>query len=58
MHDIDARMGALEELTDELCLANSEVVDKIYKMEAYHKCLVEKLSDLEYRSRRNNIWIR
>ncbi|CAH2284076.1 Hypothetical predicted protein [Pelobates cultripes] len=42
VHDIGVRMGALEECTDKLCLANNKVVDKIHKMEVDHKRLVDK----------------
>ncbi|CAH2322196.1 Hypothetical predicted protein [Pelobates cultripes] len=52
VHDIGTRMGTLEERTDELCLANNEIVDKNHKMEADKQHLVEKMAYLEDR---NNI---
>ncbi|CAH2225468.1 Hypothetical predicted protein [Pelobates cultripes] len=58
VQEIGMHMGALEERADEFCLANNEIVDKIHKLETDHKGLVEKMADLEFRSRRNNICVR
>ncbi|CAH2306851.1 Hypothetical predicted protein [Pelobates cultripes] len=55
VQDIGTRMSAQEECTDELCLANNEIVDKIQKMKVDKKRLMEKLEDS---SRRNIIRVR
>ncbi|CAH2313178.1 Hypothetical predicted protein [Pelobates cultripes] len=56
--EVGTRVNALEEKTNELCHVNDSIVEKIQKMEADSKRLMEKLADLEDRSRRNNIRVR
>ncbi|CAH2246996.1 Hypothetical predicted protein [Pelobates cultripes] len=55
IHEVGTRVNALEEKTDELCHMNDTIVEKIQRMDADNKRLMEKLADLEDRSRRNNI---
>ncbi|CAH2274462.1 multiple epidermal growth factor-like domains 11 isoform X2 [Pelobates cultripes] len=58
IHEVGTRVNALEEKTDELCHMNDTMVEKIQRMDADNKRLMEKLADLEDRSRRNNIRVR
>ncbi|CAH2246018.1 Hypothetical predicted protein, partial [Pelobates cultripes] len=55
IHEVGTRVNALEEKTDELCHMNDTIVEKIQRMKADNKRLMEKLADLEDRSCRNNI---
>ncbi|CAH2300662.1 Hypothetical predicted protein [Pelobates cultripes] len=57
-HEVGTRVNALEEKTDELCHMNDTIVEKIQRMEADNKRLMENLADLEDRSRHNNICVR
>ncbi|CAH2282207.1 Hypothetical predicted protein [Pelobates cultripes] len=58
IHAVGTRVNALEEKTDELCHMNDTIVEKIQRVEADNKHLMEKLADLEDHSRRNNIRVR
>ncbi|CAH2299216.1 Hypothetical predicted protein [Pelobates cultripes] len=58
MLEVGTRVVTLEEKEDELCLANYEMMEKICRMEADQKHLMEKIADLEDRSRHNNICVR
>ncbi|CAH2321296.1 Hypothetical predicted protein [Pelobates cultripes] len=55
MLEVGTHVNALEKKTDNLFLANDAIAEKIQKMEADNKRLLEKVADLEDCSCRNNI---
>ncbi|CAH2225898.1 Hypothetical predicted protein [Pelobates cultripes] len=58
VHEVGSRLNALEEKTDDLCLANDGILERVHKLEEEQMHLTVKLADLEDRSCRNNIRVR
>uniref|UniRef100_A0A8C5QC41 Uncharacterized protein n=1 Tax=Leptobrachium leishanense TaxID=445787 RepID=A0A8C5QC41_9ANUR len=58
IRDIGERTVLLEHKSDNLCLAHNELVDAYKDLKRSHDALLLKVTDLEDRSRRNNIRIR
>uniref|UniRef100_A0A8C5M2A8 Uncharacterized protein n=1 Tax=Leptobrachium leishanense TaxID=445787 RepID=A0A8C5M2A8_9ANUR len=58
IRDLGERADALETKTDELCLAHNDLVDAYKELKSTHESLLLKVTDLEDRSRRNNIRVR
>ncbi|CAH2300987.1 Hypothetical predicted protein [Pelobates cultripes] len=58
LHGLGAGTEALVDKTDELCVAHTEMLNRMAKMETEHLNLVGKFADMEDRLRRNNITLR